>query len=781
MNKAPVKKTNGVDLFSTKAQTLKKLTGQIQTASILPLKFFTYRQWLDNASVLLAEIFNEIGSGPFIVRSSCTSEDTLNASNAGAYLSILGVSKDEMRASVEKVFQSYGIIDPADEVLVQPLLKNVVFTGVAFSHDQQSGSPYRVINYTKGHDTTTITGGGAGETWFQHAHSTFSPPKPLNTVLELINELEATFGKSAVDCEFAITDDGTDIKLWLLQARPLFVATPSMSDAEQFETLLQLERFFKNNVSEDPFLLGRKTMYGVMPDWNPAEIIGVCPKPLAFSLYKELVTDSIWAYQRHNYGYRNLRSFPLMLNFGGRPYIDVRVSFNSFVPADLDDELGSKLVDHYISTLASYPKLHDKVEFEIVLSCYTFSTQRKMTKLKQNGFSSQECDQIVHSLRGLTKNIVDPLQGLWRKDREKIVHLQKRYDKIHRSNLSDIDKIYWLLEDTKRYGTLPFAGLARAAFIAMQLLNSLKSEGIFSDQDYDNFLSSLNTVGGEIWTDKAKLTKSAFLSKYGHLRPGTYDITSARYDEAPDLYFRWDEVGSNDLENHDFSLTLNQMGLMREILKKHELGLDPIELLEFIRSAIELREWAKFHFSKNLSDALSLILSLGKNVGYDVHDLAFLDIRTILDLRSGSFNIKEEFGRSIDTGKRRFAIAKSIKLPPLMTNSSDIWGFDLPDTTPNFVTSGDVTGHVSFAENRETLDTAIVFIPNADPGYDWLFACNIAGIVTEWGGINSHMAIRASELGLPSVIGAGEKLYSLWSKAEIIRLDCSNNKVEIIR
>ena len=172
---------------------------------------------------------------------------------------------------------------------------------------------------------------------------------------------------------------------------------------------------------------------------------------------------------------------------------------------------------------------------------------------------------------------------------------------------------------------------------------------------------------------------------------------------------------------------------------------------------------------------------MGKNAGYDVDDLAFLDIKTVLDLRSGSFNIKEEFGRSIATGKRRFAIAKSIKLPPLMTNNSDIWGFALPDATPNFVTSGDVTGQVSFAENQETLDKAIVFIPNADPGYDWLFACNIAGIVTEWGGINSHMAIRASELGLPSVIGAGEKLYSLWSKAEIIRLDCSNNKVEIIR
>ena len=31
--------------------------------------------------------------------------------------------------------------------------------------------------------------------------------------------------------------------------------------------------------------------------------------------------------------------------------------------------------------------------------------------------------------------------------------------------------------------------------------------------------------------------KSSFLEKYGHLRPGTYDISSYRYDEKPDLYF----------------------------------------------------------------------------------------------------------------------------------------------------------------------------------------------------------------------------------------------------
>ena len=72
-------------------------------------------------------------------------------------------------------------------------------------------------------------------------------------------------------------------------------------------------------------------MFGVMPDWNPAEMIGIRPRPLALSLYQNLITDSTWAYQRDNYGYRKLRGFPLMQSLGGVPFIDLRVSFNSFV------------------------------------------------------------------------------------------------------------------------------------------------------------------------------------------------------------------------------------------------------------------------------------------------------------------------------------------------------------------------------------------------------------------------------------------------------------------
>jgi hypothetical protein len=42
------------------------------------------------------------------------------------------------------------------------------------------------------------------------------------------------------------------------------------------------------------------------------------------------------------------------------------------------------------------------------------------------------------------------------------------------------------------------------------------------------------------------------------------------------------------------------------------------------------------------------------------------------------------------------------------------------------------------------------------------------------------MAIRASELAIPAVIGAGETLFERWRRAGKICLDCSNQQVQII-
>jgi phosphoenolpyruvate synthase/pyruvate phosphate dikinase len=109
-----------------------------------------------------------------------------------------------------------------------------------------------------------------------------------------------------------------------------------------------------------------------------------------------------------------------------------------------------------------------------------------------------------------------------------------------------------------------------------------------------------------------------------------------------------------------------------------------------------------------------------------------------------------------------------------------VWSYELAESQPNFITQGKVMGVVVGADVRNNLRGAIVCIPNADPGYDWIFGHPIAGFITAWGGANSHMAIRASELGLPAVIGAGDLLYRKWSNSGKLEIDCASQKVEII-
>ncbi len=766
--------------FSTKAGTLADLKDKFKSARIAPLVSFSVADWLRDSGACISNIPEQLGKGPWIVRSSCGREDGSTTSNAGAFLSIPNVNIEDMAGAVHKVIGAYGEADPNDEVLIQPMLSNVIRSGVVFSHDPNTLAPYRIINWSKGADASVVTGGMGGNVWQQAARSPVPPPPTLSPIIALIEELLALFGNLPVDCEFAVTNETTGEELWLLQARPLILSSAPESDSVQARRLESIQRKVTRGMQPHPFLMGRRTVYGVMPDWNPAEIVGIRPKPLALSLYRELITDAIWAYQRHNYGYRNLRSFPLMPHFQGLPYIDVRLSFNSFIPADLDEGLAGRLVDYYIERLLARPTLHDKVEFEIVFSCYTLDLPQRLKRLNEAGFSQTEQDGIARSLQNLTNRIVHPKNGLWRGDAAKIDILNARREELFTSNTDPLERIYWLLEDCKRYGTLPFAGLARAGFVAVQMLKSLVSVGVLSQEESDAFMGSISTVSGKLAHDRVNLDKTTFLNRYGHLRPGTYDILSPRYDEKPELYFDWDHHLPAPEPVMPFALTLPQMREIVNLLETHGLQPDPVGLFDFMQSGIELRELAKFHFSKNLSDALALITEVGGTHGFTRDDLAYCDINVFKELHVAAADPKDLLLRSIEHGRSRYEETLRISLPPLIANPEDVWAFEWPETAPNFITQKQVTAATVGCDNRELLTGAIVCIPNADPGFDWLFAYPIAGLITAWGGANSHMAIRSGELGLPAVIGAGEVLYKRWADSLILHLDCAGRRVEVL-
>lgn len=768
--------------FASKAENLEILENLVKTAKILPQIRFRADEW---NPFFLKEAIKKKGweSIPLIVRSSNQKEDSFGSSLAGHFVSIANLQNPEdICKAVEKVICSYKMVSKGDQVFIQPMLQSIKMSGVAFSKDPTTGAPYWIINYDdKSGSTNSVTSGitNSLKVYYAYRYKKAKHPKIFSQIIAMLEELEIYFDECPLDVEFAITEEGD---LFLLQVRPLIVRNGMVPPKEHLKIMSNIETKLTELGKKHPYLYGERSLLGIMPDWNPAEIIGVRPRPLALSLYKEIITDSIWAYQRDNYGYRNLRSFPLLVHLQGIPYIDIRVSFNSFIPSDLNNSLAEKLVNYYLNKLEKIPHLHDKVEFEIVYSCYTLDLQERLKPLKKEGFSQEEIDQLKDSLRSLTNRIIDPKTGLCSKDLATITKLKKSYEEIQNADLDIISKIYWLLEDCKRYGTLPFAGIARAAFIAIQFLSSFKSIGILSSTEINEFLASLNSICSEIRQDRIKLSKKKFLEKYGHLREGTYDITSPRYDEKPDYYFDWNCVPYESHPKKSFSLTLIQMKQIEKVLDEHDLNHNVTSLFEFIKSSIEGRENSKFIFTRNLSEVLRLITTLGNQYGFSPEECSYIDIHDIKNLYSCSGDIKRTIQNSIFKGKKNHSCTKEILLPPLITRPSDVLSYNIHQTEPNYITLKRATGEVLTTDSLpKNITGKIVMIPSADPGYDWIFTYPIAGFITMYGGVNSHMAIRAAEVGIPAVIGAGEVLYQRYSQAKIIKIDCENKTVGIIQ
>lgn len=787
-------------MFVSKAETLRFLSSALKNARILSIATVTYQQWQTSPPSCLTTLLSSftlssvtpVFDSPVIARSSSFSEDTLTESAAGKYLSILDImDNSSLINAITQIFESYGDeLSPESQVLIQPQLVDIKRCGVIFTRDPNNGGYYNVVNYDGSGDTESVTSGYGDsqvvEYWLHGGERSLIGWR--KRVASLLSELQQLFPDTVLDIEFAF--DNND-ELYVFQVRPLLSTAAMQQNTLTLEQIsaqiTQLGKKVQQLSKPHPHLLGDKAIFANMPDWNPAEMIGTRPKPLALSLYKNLITDNTWAYQRHQYGYRDLRSFPLLISLGNSPFINVRVSFNSFIPKVIDECLAEKLVNFYLDELGQKPHLQDKVEFDIVLSCYSFDMQQRCLPLRHSGFTATEITQLVTALKTLTSDVIEPTTGLLAADINKLDQLQKRFDAVQQSDLNTIEVIYWLIEDCKRYGTLPFAGIARAGFIAKQLLDSLVAENLLSEQRAQSFLSSLHTVSGQFVDDSQVMTDSEFFTTYGHLRPGTYDIESLRYDEMPELVrqrpMHLDMELSAWSENYhhlgEFALTKTERSAISVAIKQHQLAFTVDELFGFMRQAMEGRERAKFLFTRNVSEVLKRVTELGESKGFTRESLAYLDIHDLLGLYSSTQSTTHTFATSIHKNQSYYTLCSAINLPPVLVSANDVFCFQLPKSQPNFITLQTAFGEVC-DDLSVNLKGKIVFIPAADPGFDWIFSHNIAGLVTMYGGVNSHMAIRAGELSIPAIIGAGETLYERWKKSSLLKLDCQAKQVDML-
>jgi phosphohistidine swiveling domain-containing protein len=276
-----------------------------------------------------------------------------------------------------------------------------------------------------------------------------------------------------------------------------------------------------------------------------------------------------------------------------------------------------------------------------------------------------------------------------------------------------------------------------------------------------------------------KISKNKFLEKYGHLRPGTYDIMIHRYDKTEaflDNLKTLNTMKPTKMDHYQLNI--------ENILKKHGLCFEQIDFFEFVRETTILREKSKFEFTKNLSDSLELIAKAGKRLGFTREELSNLELKDIMKFKTLKKNELIDFWRKkILRNKRKKLISHYVQLPPLIFSKNDFQIIRHYIAKPNYITKKEINGEKLILTNMKNLsnvESKIVMIENADPGFDWIFSKKPKGLITKYGGVASHMAIRCAELGLPAAIGCGEILFEKLKLSTKIHLDCKNEDILIL-
>ncbi|MGZ8563590.1 MAG: PEP/pyruvate-binding domain-containing protein, partial [Candidatus Limnocylindria bacterium] len=186
---------------------------------------------------LLRAAAEELGAGPFAVRSSGVAEDGANASFAGMYESVLNVSADELGAATDRSISSAGAArvaayTPAGngtdgrlaviiQRMVAPAAAGVVLTADPITGDRGS----TVISAVRGLGDRLVSGEAIGDEWVvvgRDATPRRQPEHALDRrqatqVASEARRIAAARG-APQDIEWAIDSDGT---LWILQARPM--------------------------------------------------------------------------------------------------------------------------------------------------------------------------------------------------------------------------------------------------------------------------------------------------------------------------------------------------------------------------------------------------------------------------------------------------------------------------------------------------------------------------------------------------------------------------------
>ena len=421
--------------------------------------------------------------------------------------------------------------------MVQTQTEDVAISGVVFTRNIQNDSPYYLINYDISKLTDRVTSGLVNNKMeIIKDLKEENIPDRWRALIKAVNEIELLLHNLSIDIEFAIKLSG---EIVIFQVRPLCVTHRFNKNDDDY--IYKVIKRFKNEYDSRSKSYFHKESFTLsdMAFWNPAEIIGDRSENLSFSLYKHLLLEKEWNKGLQLLGYKKVDK-SIMIRFGNKAYIEVETAFLALLPDNINKKISKKLISFYVYKLKSSPELHDKIEFDIILSCYSPRTQHKFSELSEI-LNEGELETYKKSLIALTEKIFKNFNIIKQKDKKDFDKLKIRRDSFLKRDTNlrfgeKINIIVKLLNDSKKFATTQFSRMARLAFIGNQYIKDLLALNIITKKDFQDFLLSIDTIATDISKSfdllrSGDLNMKTFLKKYGHLRPGTYDITRLPYSK----------------------------------------------------------------------------------------------------------------------------------------------------------------------------------------------------------------------------------------------------------
>jgi hypothetical protein len=689
------------------------------------------------------------------VRSSAIQEDSANASFAGMYATKLRISATvcDVQAAVKEVFasgegkeevishyatsRSIELIDARVSVIIQEMI-DADMSGVMFSHSPTEADGYYIVSISKGIGEDIVRGASNGEL-IRIARGIRSEDIDETWLQQLVGAMrviEQRFQSTGLDVEFAFRS-GT---LYILQCRPITTVQTVAGGMMQEEKLLRQIKSLNASIESD----FSKDVLGDMIDINPRELLGDSPTLLDISIFNYLFADKIVEQVRRDMGYDPL-DIGLLRVVAGKPYVSMRATAFSFRPYGIPDRIYERIVSVYRDKLAKNPALQSRVEFDLYAMSVGDKLEQVMREAKLDG-----------SDKGVVRDAFVRIDSIFHS-------ISESYSEIFKKSVQDYEQQTASLDDAPldiilehvAVGTRMFVWVARLAFYWKN-----KFEEMHPRENLNDLIAGhIHSVNGQIQVDLVAcrngfITRDDLVRRYGHLRPGQFSVFGESYADDPDNYL------------------FTQMGRAKVVKsqKRTHVFEDTVEFKNVI-TFMQAREQVKFLFAQSFH----LFATKLK------HQLTQQDI-----LKQDASRLNwEELNAHLVTSSSLKASRKEdpprVLLPDvIIPGLSDLRVIRFAEANPSYITNSVVKARLCVVEQQSVktdVKNALVLLPNADPGYDFLFHSGVAGIITKVGGPASHMCIRAIELQMPACIGCGESMYQMLVSVPNAILDCASRQI----